>query len=297
MRNVLLGTLAGLVIGTVSALAYSHYFGDGKLLAGLQAQLDAANANLAKAAQEKQRLASETSSVSDQVDHLLAANEELKHQLDGSQKPSAPVVAAPTINPMVFAGMMRGGFQSQQRLFLLQSRLHLTPDQAAIVKAAMDADAKQRQELGRQMFRGGTVDPQAVAKANTLDQTLATILTPDQQAAYKQVQTDEQTSRASTSATTQLNQVAPLLQLSDAQKDQVYTQLYQVDMAAPDPTSLMTNPNAPSVLAKQSQAIQDALSKVLSTDQMTLYQEQQAQSLSRYGGGGRRRGGAAAPAQ
>jgi hypothetical protein len=292
MRNALLGTLAGLAIGTVSALAYSHYLGDGKLLANLQAELDAANASLAKAAQEKQLMAKETSSISDQVDHLLAANDDLKHQMD---KPSAPAVVAPAVNPMTLAGMMMGmmrggGFQSQQRLFLLQSRLHLTSDQATAIKAAMDADAKARRGVMQQMFHNnGKVDPQAAADADTLDQTLSTVLTPEQQTAYTQVQADELASRAETAATVQVNQMAPLLQLSDSQKDQVASALYQIQAAAPDPTSLMTNPNAASVIAAQAQATQAALAKVLTPDQMALYQ-QQAQS---FGGGGRRGGGPA----
>jgi hypothetical protein len=305
MRNAILGTVAGLVLGTASALAYSHYLGDGKLLANLQAQLDAANASLAKAAQEKQSLAKETSSISDQVDHLLAANADLKHQLDGGQKPGTPSVAAPDVNPATLAGIMMGmmrggGFQSQQRLFLLQSRLHLTADQATAIKAAMDADAKARREVMQQMYRNnGKVDPQVAANANTLDQTLATVLAPDQKAAYQQVQADEQASRANTSATVQVNQMAPLLQLSDSQKDQVVSALYQVQIAAPDPASLVTNPNAASILATQAQATQAALAKILTPDQMALYQ-QQVQSVPTFGGRGRRGagggGGATAPA-
>src|SRR5271154_913359 len=104
MRNVILGTVAGLILGTAGALAYSHYLGDGQLLADLQAKLDAANASLAKAAQEKQQLAKETSSISDQVDQLQAANENLKHQTD---KPSTPTDAAPAVNPMTLADIMR----------------------------------------------------------------------------------------------------------------------------------------------------------------------------------------------
>jgi len=295
MRNVILGTVAGLILGTVGALAYSHYFGDGQLLADLQAKLDAANASLAKATQDKKLLAKETSSISDQVDQLQAANEDLKHQLGN---PSTPAAAAtgPAVNPMTLADMMRsmfrgGGFQNQQRMFLLQNRLHLTPDQAAKVKAAMDADAQARRTLMQQAFRNnGKIDPTAAASANTLDETLATVLTPDQQTAYQQVQADEKTSRADTAATTQVNQVAPLLQLSDSQKDQVFSALYQVQMTAPDPTSLMTNPNAASVVTAQAQATQAALAKVLTPDQMALYQ-QEGQSVSTEGFGGRFRNG------
>jgi Spy/CpxP family protein refolding chaperone len=301
MRNALLGTLAGLALGTIGALAYSHYFGDGSLLADLQAQLDAANADLAKAKNDKQQQAKETSGVSDQVDQLEASNADLRKQIDDLKTP--PTATAPAINPMTLAsmmrGMMRGGMQGQQRLFLLQSRLHLTPDQAAAIKAAMDAEAQARRTLMQQMFRNnGKVDPAAAANANTLDQTLASVLTPEQQTAYQQVQADEQASRADTSATIQVDQMMPLLQLSDSQKDQVYNAIYQAQMTAPDPSSLMTNPNAASIITAQAQATQAALAKVLTPDQMALYQ-QQAQSMPRFGfggGGGSAVGGAATAA-
>lgn len=283
----------GLVLGMAGALAYNQLAADGQL-AALQSQLDAANASLAKISKDKQQLASETTGVSDQVDQLQASNADLKKQLN-DLKNAAPAPEQPSLNPAALArmmmGMMRGGnFGTQQRMFLLQSRLKLTPDQASAIKAAMEADAQKQRELGRAMFRGEKIDPQAAAAAHTLDQTLNAILSPDQQAAYKQVQADEQASRASTSATVQMNQVAPLLQLTDSQKDQVYTQLYQIQMAAPDPTSLMTNPNAPSILTNQAQATQAALAKVLTTDQMALYQ-QEAASMPTFTGGRRGNGG------
>jgi hypothetical protein len=118
------------------------------------------------------------------------------------------------------------------------------------------------------------------------------VLSSDQKAAYQQVQADEQTSRANTAATIQVNQITPLLQLSDAQKDQVFNAVYQVQMSAPDPTTLFGNPNAMSVLSSQSQATQAALAKVLTIDQMALYQQQQ-QAAPQFGFGGR---GGGAPA-
>jgi hypothetical protein len=295
MRNVILGTVAGLVLGSAGALAYSHYLGDGSLLADLQAQLDAANADLAKTKSDKQQLAKETYGVSDQVDQLESSNADLRKQLDDLK--SAPQAAtAPAINPMTLLGMMRGmgrgGFQNQQqRMFLLQTRLHLTPDQAAAIKAAMDADGKARRDLMQQMFRNnGKVDPAAAAKANTLDQTLVKVLSPDQMTAYQQVQAEEQASRADTMATMQVNQAAPLLQLSDAQKDQMSSALYQIQLTAPDPGSLMANPNAAAIMAAQAQATQAALASVLTPAQLALYQ-QQAQSMQQFGGPGRFGGG------
>jgi len=308
MTKAILGVIAGLIIGTLGALAYSHYLNDERL-AELQSELDAAKAQLAKDARDKQAMAKETASVSDQIDQLQATNDDLKKQLTNI-KGTAPAASGAPVNPMalmgVVRGMFQGGAQSMQRMLVLQSRLHLTPDQAAAIKAAMDADNKARRELMMQMFRnngsGAKTDGQPAPAVNTLDQTLAQVLTPEQQAAYKQVQTDEQTSRADTSATIQVDQMMPLLQLTDSQKDQVYNTIYQSQMSAPDPTSLMGNPNAMSVVAAQAQATQTALANVLTPDQMALY-KQQAQLMPQFGGGGMGRfggggngGGGAPPA-
>ena len=97
MRNVILGTAAGLLVGTLGALAYSHYLGDGSLLADLQAKLDAANADLAKAKSDKQQYAKETSGVSSQVDDLEKSNEDLKKQL--ADLKNAPQAARPAPDP------------------------------------------------------------------------------------------------------------------------------------------------------------------------------------------------------
>ena len=294
MRNTFLGTIAGLALGTVGALAYSHYLGDGKLVADLQAQLDAANGKLAKAAHENQQMANETSGASDQVDELSASNADLRKQI-AALKAAPPAAAAP-LNPMTLAGMMmgmmRGGggpFQAQQRLFVMQSRLKLTPDQSAAIKAAMDADNQARRNLLRQRFQnGGKVDPAAAAAADTLDKTLATVLSPYQQTQYQQLQADENAARAETSATSQVDGVMPLLQLSDAQKQQAMDALYQVQMSSPDPTSLMSAPDPMGAISTQAQSTEAALAKVLTPGQMALYQQeaqQQAQGMAAFRGG------------
>jgi hypothetical protein len=318
MRNVVVGAVGGLILGTVGALAVSSYLNDEKL-AAIQSQLDAANASLEKAAQEKKQLSRMTSGVSDQVDQLVSSNEELKKEL-AQAKQSSPAASTPeAVNPATLAGivmgMMRGGpggFQTQQRLFLLQTRLHLTPEQAAAIKEAMEADDKARRDLMRQMFgrgrggqggggnyggNGGAPPPNAAAAGaiNSLDKTLASVLTQQQQEAYQQVQADEKTARADTAATIQVNQIAPLLQLSDSQKDQVFSALYQVQSTAPDPMSLIGNPNAMAALTTQAQVTQGALAKVLTGDQMAIY-TQQAQAIGFGGGfGGRRANGGGDP--
>ena len=285
----------------LSALAYTEFFGDGARLADLQAKLDEANIALKAAQKAHIQSARGVSGSSDTVEQLEAANADLKKQVDDLKSISTGTAGAP-VSPAILAETLRSimrsagpGGMSQQRMFLLKTRLKLTDGQEAKIKAAMDADNSARRDLMRQWFQNGKIDPAAAAKANTLDGVIKSELGADQQAQYKAVQTEEKTARADTMATVQVNSVAPLLQLSDTQRDAVFNALYQAQSSAPDPMSMVSDPNALGTLSAQAAATQTALAKVLTPDQMTLYQ-QQVQNGG-FGGpgmggfGGRRGGG------
>jgi chromosome segregation ATPase len=287
MRSVLTALLC-LAIGVLGALGYSHYLGEGKQLADIQAELNTAKTSLAKATQESSQAKSETDSMSAQIQQLSSTKEELKKQLEELKgaSPAAATTSAP--NPMAgMAGMMKAGMAEhyQQQLLLLKSRLHLTPEQEAVVKAAMDQEGKRAEEMSAKMFAGGKIDPQAMADLKNLksvDQTLNDILTPDQKTAYQQIKTDQKNSAAEMMVTVEMNQVSPLLQLNDSQKDQVYSALYQVQLDTQDPnwiknnvTTSATDPLA--ILEAQAKAKEDALAKILTPDQLATY-HQQAQS-------------------
>jgi hypothetical protein len=299
MRNTILGVVAGLMIGMVGALAYSHFLGEGAMLDDLQARLDAANTDLANA-KKQSHPPQETVALSDQVNQLQASNDSLRKQLaDSTTTPAAaPAPATPELNPALIgaiAGMMRGGgFRPpESRMFLMQSRLRLTADQSKAIKAAMDADNQARRDMFRQMREGGAkTDLRSLTPPNSLDKTLASVLSPQQQAAYQQLQSDEKASRAETMATQQVDQIMPLLQLTDSQKEAAMNALYQQQLSAPDPASLIGNPNALATLTSQGQTTQAALQKVLSQDQYTLYQQdQQIQTQAYANFGGRRNNG------
>jgi chromosome segregation ATPase len=280
MRGILLGVLGGLVIGSSGMYAYEHYLGDGQQLVQTQAQLDSANASLTKNTQDSQELKSETAALSDQVQQLSSKNDDLKNQVEELKQNSTTGGAAPAANPM--ANMMQAGLEQQfrQKLLVLKSRLHLTPDQEATVTAAMDEELKRMEA----MFAGGKIDPQAMANlqgANSLDKTLDSILTPDQKATYQQIQTDEKNSAVETMANYELNQMTPLLQLSDSQKDQVYSALAQVQSNVMDPNWVKNNlagsTDPVAILEAQAKAKEDALANILTPDQLATY-HQQAQS-------------------
>jgi len=291
MRSILLA-LACLAVGVLGALGYSHYLGEGKQLAEVQDDLSTAQTKLAKLAQENQQAKSETDAMTAQIQQLTATKEDLKKQVDELKSSSTAAAATPSANSMSgMAGMMKAGMTQhyQEQLLLLKSRLHLTPEQEAAVKAALDEEGKRAEEMAAKMLSGGKIDPQAMAdlknNAKSLDQTLNDILTPDQKTAYEQMKTDQKNSAAEMMVTVEMNQVSPLLQLNDSQKDQVYNALYQVQLDTQDPnwvknnvTTASTDPLA--ILDAQAKAKEDALSKILTPDQMTAYQQQVQNQLN-----------------
>jgi hypothetical protein len=302
MRNAILGTVAGLLVGSVGALAYTHYVGEGSLLADLQAQLDSANQKLAKSEADRKFLAEQAKSETDQTDALMASNEQLKKQVaDGGQAPAPDATpSAPTslLDPNIIRGIMgamrggmAGGFRSpEQRMLVMQTRLKLDPEQAKAIKAAMDADEQARRDAFRQARQNHTMPD--LSGANSLDKTLQTVLSPSQQTQYQQLQSDEKAARAETTATSQVDNLMPLLQMTDDQKEKAMNALYQQQLNAPEPTSLLGNPNALNILAQQGQTMQTAMKQVLTPDQYTLYQQSdqlQQQMFANGGGGGGRR--------
>ena len=278
MRSLLL-SFSCLVIGALGALGYSHYFGEGKQLADLQDELSAAKTN-------SQQAKSQTVAMSAQIQQLTSTKEDLKKQLNDLKGASPDTVAPPASNPMAgMDGMMKAGMAQhyEEQLLLLKSRLHLTPEQEALVKAAMDEESKRGEEMAAKMLYGGKIDPQAMAdlkNIKTVDQTLDSILNPDQKTAYQQLQTDQKNSNAEMGATVEMNQLAPLLQLNDSQKDQVYSALAQAQLDMQDPNWIKANANTgdpAAIMDAQAKAKEDALAKILTPDQLATY-HQQAQS-------------------
>ncbi|MCE0522653.1 MAG: hypothetical protein LV480_07055 [Methylacidiphilales bacterium] len=277
--------VAGLAVGTLGTFAYEHYLGEGEKLAQAESDLAGTSTDLAQLKESDAHLKSETDSESAQIQQLTSSNDDLKKQLDAAK--SAAAAPAP---PNPFANMAdiiktSAAQRHQEKLLLLNSRLHLTPEQEAAVKVAMDAEDKMGEEMMTK-FGTGKFDPkdpkvQAEIMAlsqgtKTVDQTLNEILTPDQKTAYQQMQAEQQSSSQQSTAVFQMSQLAPLLQLSDAQKDQVSNALYQFDANLSQ--RMKTNGTDPIAnLEAEAKAKEDALAKILTPEQLATY-HQQAQS-------------------
>ena len=278
---------AGLVLGTLITFAGEHYLGEGAELVQAQADLAAANDNLtkikadsAKLKEDNQNLKTITDSQSAQVQQLETKNSDLNDRLKNVAAPSPALSVTSPFN----SGLMKAAAsqQAQEKLLLYKTRLNLTPDQEAAVKAALDNEGKRAEQMLAKMSSGEKMDPAALAASaqgtKSVDQTLKDILTPDQLTAYQQMQADQKSSAQESMATMEMNQIAPLLQLNDQQKDQVYSALYQVQANAQDPAWIKAHPtnltDPTAILDAQAKAKEEALAQILTPAQMTTYRQQ-----------------------
>jgi hypothetical protein len=292
MRSFLVAVI-GLVIGALGALAYSHYLGEGRQLAAANDQVNKFQADLTKAAGDTKLAKDENDALTSQVQQLITSKNQLQKQIDDAKSPAGP--ALPNLSGMFGGADMSGIIKAQasqrnrERLQMLISRLHLTPDQIAKIQAAMDNEDKRTEEMTAKMFSGQKVDFQSLVKSGqafeSVEQVIQDVLTPDQKTGYQQIQNDQKTSSAETMASFEMNQVAPLLNLSETQKDQVESALYQVQLDTQDPTwvqknvgSVASNPTA--IIDAQEKAKEDALATILTPDQMAAYRQQAQAQLN-----------------
>ncbi len=123
--------------------------------------------------------------------------------------------------------------QMDMKLAALKSRLNLTPDQEKAIQDVMDKQAQLAQSMAGKMMDGGmSQDEMKAMKSQAgdgldLDKQLQNILTPDQQAEYKNMQADDKKNQAETMANMELSSIQGSLQLSDGQKDKVFNALLQ----------------------------------------------------------------------
>jgi len=138
----------------------------------------------------------------------------------------------------VISGVMKQ--QMDMKMAGLKSRLNLSPDQEKAVQALLDKQAQVAQDLAQKMMDGASPDDlKQAAKdqsgdALNLDKQLQGILTPDQQAEYKNMQADDSKNQAETMANLQLSSIQGTLQLSDDQKDKVFNALLKAGPGSSD---------------------------------------------------------------
>ena len=276
MPNIVLGAIVGLFLGVGGTLTYSHYWGEGAVEADWKSKVESSKSHLASTTENDQPKSAETPGASDESGQISALNAELCQQRDALRNDLA--VAQQPVNSILLGQAIRNlcfeAVQVEPNLFLLKTRLNLTADQEAKLRQAMMADAVVHRQVLAQWLSGnrsGQVAGQAAPVADNVDQTLNLILSPGQQSQYREIAADQLANHAQYMATVEVNNVVPLLQLSDAQKETAMNLVYQVQLSEPDP---LTQPNCAASFTSKMQKIQAALTQVLTPDQLALYQAQ-----------------------
>jgi len=167
--------------------------------------------------------------------------------------------------------------QMDMKMAALKSRLQLTDDQTAAIQALMDKQAQIAQDMTEKMFSGKmskddltkTMQNRGNPEAD-MDQQLQTILTPDQYTQYQTYQNDEKKSAAESAANAEIMQIQSSLNLSEDQKDKVFTAIYQqyaqqMGVDGAKPTAASTDINA------QMDAKKAAMQSVLTPEQFDTY--------------------------
>jgi hypothetical protein len=251
MRHGTLGAILGLVLGVIATVAYEHYFDLGPEVSQAKSDLASARTDFAT---DLQKAKSQIDGLTSQLNQVASSNDQLKQQLDQlKQKP--PQATPPRVNDSVQQAHI------EQELLRFKSRLNLSAEQEDALKAAMEGVVNALENH--------------TSITKTVQQALDEILNPQQKAAYQQMLDDDEKAQADTLATSQTNQLAGLLQLTDAQKDQVYAAYYQMNLDdQKNMKELHTSAAFNDFLDGQAKEKEDAMAKILTPDELSTYTQE-----------------------
>ncbi len=148
--------------------------------------------------------------------------------------PKAPDLNAPDMktrmSQMISAAVKQ---QTEMKMAALKARLNLTGDEEQAIRAILEKAAENASGMGQKML-AGQLSPADVRKAiadqknqqAAVDQQIQNILTPAQYIQYQNSQNEDKKNQAQMQANAEMAQVQSSLQLSDDQKDKVFTALY-----------------------------------------------------------------------
>jgi hypothetical protein len=180
--------------------------------------------------------------------------------------------------------VMKNAMQQQVdgKLAAMKAKLNLTADQEAAIHDILAKQADKGAAMVQKMFNGNGINTNDIAQASenlpSEQAQIKALLTPDQATAYDALQKEESANNVRLMANMELMQIQPMLQLNQDQQDKVFTVLAQQGQANAD--QAQTDPGAASDFQGQMDRKAQALSSVLTPDQLASYQKFQQQQLS-----------------
>jgi len=180
-------------------------------------------------------------------------------------------------------GMMQAAIKNQieGKLSLMKSRLNLTPEQEASIRALLEKQMGAGVEMAQKMMAGdASMEELAAAQQAqvTPDQKIEDLLTPEQLPLYEALQGEERQNQARLVANAEMLQMQGALGLTQEQQDQVFQVLYQQTEQQLNPETFRDATTPFSFRDTLDRKI-EALRPVLNPGQLQRYREMQEQQL------------------
>lgn len=288
----------GLVVGVgATAIVLSARSGPAEVIAERdRLQTEVGNATnqvaelgeqLATATTRAQKLEADNLKLANRVQELMKQAPGAGAAKSGKDKPANPLAAMfgdeNSESGKAMKGMMEAAMKQQLegKIAGMKSKLNLTPEQESQIRTLLEQQSNAGSELAQKMLTGKMTkeemadiqklqaDPEAQIKA---------LLSPEQQTAYSELQTEERHNNARLMANGELLQMQSALGLSQEQQDKVFQALYaqteqQLSGAANGSNAKSYDP-ATIITQKL-----EALKGVLTEEQFTRYKAMQEQQM------------------
>lgn len=163
--------------------------------------------------------------------------------------------------------------QASERLAVLKSRLNLTPEQEAKVKALLDQASTKPPKSGAVSFVGPGGPAMFASGGHGLDgelgEQITDLLSPEQQDEFTAFQNEQLENRMEIAASRELTRLQEQLTLTPEQKDLASAALGNV--VRDEQTNPVDNPFSPEALQDAQQKRLDALRPILTPEQLDIY--------------------------
>lgn len=294
--------LGGLVLGAVVATVLARQFQPGTLpTVPPEAQAQAQSQEAASAASSA---AEALAKAQERVTKLEADNLKLAERVQSLSKatadaaPAKPKKSKEPVNPLaaMFGGedggtneagkAMRGVMeaaikqQMEGKMRQLKSKLNLTPEQEESIRGILEKQLGAGRAIAEKMLTGkateGDMADATQAQGNPEAQIKA-LLSPEQQAAYDEVQSEELRNNARLMANAELLQMQGALGLNQEQQDTVYKALFEATQE--QFSGLGSDPKRAMDFRGNLDRKLNALKGVLTEEQFKSYEEMQQQQL------------------
>lgn len=220
MKSKIIYFLLGGALGAIGYYGF-QYLSDDVVLGESNAELAQLQEKVRELQKEKADL---EASLNSKAITLSAKPSQMEEEVKYSSPSTKNVISDDVVNHLA-KGMEQ---QAVRQTDIYRNRLNLTDEQAAAFEDFILAQHQQMFERIEVARGGGSVSIKAgeMIKRSDLRNLAEEVLTPEQLEGFDTIQREQRESRNEMMATAQMSQYAPMLGLSDEQKDEMYSLFY-----------------------------------------------------------------------